>query len=54
MAYGLKLPTGNLDICPAPDPDNLGHLATLLSELHAKPGCVPGFSTEEERENWPP
>lgn len=55
-AHGYQRFTGDVDICPDPDPGNLGRLAALLAELHARqlgaeefdPGEVPGDPTDPE------
>jgi hypothetical protein len=52
IAYGAVLPTGDLDICPAPDKDNLRRLATLLSSIEAKPHIAP--STSNQKSLWQP
>lgn len=54
VAYGADITTNDLDICPAPDTDNLEHLARLLVDLKAKPRYVPGFNMPEECEQWQP
>jgi hypothetical protein len=52
IAYGAATTTGDLDICPAPDTDNLHRLAALLTELKAKPRYVPGFNSQQACEQW--
>jgi hypothetical protein len=54
IAYGARVSTGDLDICPAPDQDNLEHLAVLLTAIQAIPRYVSGFNTREECEQWQP
>ena len=54
IAYGAQVATGDLDICPAPDQENLEHLATLLTDLQAKPRYIPGFGNQEASERWQP
>jgi hypothetical protein len=36
IAHGVQRTTADLDICPDPDPANLGRLARLLEELDAR------------------
>lgn len=54
MAYGAELTPGDLDICPAPDQENLRRLAQALEELGARPKVIPGWMTQAEAESWSP
>jgi hypothetical protein len=54
IAYGARLSTGDLDICPAPDINNLHHLAALLTEIQAKPHFAPNDLDQEKAELWRP
>lgn len=54
IAYGVETTTGDLDICIAPDEENLERLADLLRVLEARPRYIPGFSNKEECERWKP
>ncbi len=52
---GANLVPGDLDICPAPDPDNLRRLADALAAIDARPRVAfPGWVTEEEAAAWRP
>ena len=52
---GADLAPGDLDICPAPDADNLGRLAGVLEAIGARPRVdVPGWVTDEEAVAWRP
>jgi hypothetical protein len=46
-AHGHRRFTGDLDICPSPDPENLARLAGLLTELHAEQLGVGDFEIQE-------
>lgn len=46
-AHGHRRFTGDLDICPAPDRENLARLAGLLSKLGAEQLGVGDFEVEE-------
>ncbi len=46
-AHGHRRFTGDLDICPDPDPDNLARLASTLAELHAEQLGVGDFDAKE-------
>lgn len=57
VAYGSPLPTTDVDLTPAPDPDNLRRLSAALTELSAQvrveglPGGLPfSHSAESLRE----
>lgn len=54
IAYGARLSTGDLDICPAADADNLHSLARLLTEIQAKPHHAPDDLDREKAEQWRP
>ena len=53
-AYGAALAPGDLDICPAPDPDNLRRLAAALADAGARPRVIPGWMTAEASAAWTP
>jgi len=42
QVHGHRRTTMDLDVIPAPDPDNLSRLAAALTELHARPRDIPG------------
>lgn len=46
-AHGHRRLTGDLDICPDPDPENLRRLAGLLAELHAEHLGTGDFTAQE-------
>lgn len=46
-AHGHRRLTGDLDICPDPDPENLRRLAILLGELHAEHLGAGDFAAQE-------
>jgi hypothetical protein len=46
-AHGHRRLTGDLDICPDPDPKNLGRLARLLADLHAEHLGAGDFQADE-------
>lgn len=54
VAYGADLTPGDLDLCPAPDSDNLRRLAAALVELEARPRVIPGWMTSVASAAWRP
>lgn len=46
-AHGHRRFTGDLDICPDPQPDNLRRLAAVLGDLHAAHLSMADFEAEE-------
>ncbi len=46
-AHGHRRFTGDLDICPDPDPDNLARLAAVLTDLHAEQLGAGDFDAKE-------
>lgn len=54
IAYGARLPPGDLDICPAPDMNNLHCLAAFLTEIQAKPHSALNTLDREKAEQWRP
>ncbi|QBD80360.1 hypothetical protein EPA93_32070 [Ktedonosporobacter rubrisoli] len=54
IAYGARLSTGDLDICPAPDNDNLRRLAELLIAIQARPHAPLGQNEQEQPQLWRP
>lgn len=54
IAYGAEVSTGDLDICPAPDIDNLHCLATLLTEFQARPHSAFDAPDQSITEEWRP
>ena len=53
-AYGADLTPGDLDVCPAPDPDNLRRLGLALVDVGARPRVTPGWMTPEASAAWTP
>lgn len=47
IAHGVQRATGDLDICPDPDPSNLSRLASLLAELEATHADAEDFEQDE-------
>jgi len=47
IAHGVQRFTNDLDICPAPDPENLRRLAALLEALDARQLGVGDFAEDE-------
>lgn len=47
IAHGVQRFTNDLDICPAPDPENLRRLAALLEALGARQLGVGDFGEDE-------
>lgn len=47
IAHGVQRFTNDLDICPSPDPDNLGRLADLLDRAEARQLGVGDFDERE-------
>ena len=54
VAYGAALSTGDLDICPAPDRENLQRLAALLTEIQARPHSAFDDPEQEKAAFWRP
>lgn len=46
-AHGYRRPSKDLDIVPAPTPENLGRLAQALLAIHARPAELGDFDLEE-------
>ena len=53
-AYGAALAPGDLDVCPAPDPDNLRRLGAALADIGGRPRVIPGWMTPEASTAWTP
>jgi hypothetical protein len=54
IAYGAEVSTGDLDICPAPDIDNLYSLATLLTRIQARPHSAFDAPDQSMVVHWSP